>query len=155
MSEIYDEGQRAMLERRIDEWLATVHTQHPNAVAAQRASDEPGRWMVRLRGDVKEFTTIWLRLGQRTLRYETYVMPYPEENSNELFELLLRRNERLVGAHYALGAENAIFLTGELVLSSVDEHELDRIIGTLYATVEAQFNDLVRLGFASRFSSSQ
>jgi len=155
MSEIYDEGQRAMLERRIDEWLATVHTQHPNAVAAQRASDEPGRWMVRLRGDVKEFTTIWLRLGQRTLRYETYVMPYPEENSNELFELLLRRNERLVGAHYALGAENAIFLTGELVLSSVDEHELDRIIGTLYATVEAQFDDLVRLGFASRFSSSQ
>ena len=144
-----------MLERRIDEWLATVHTQHPNAVAAQRASDEPGRWMVRLRGDVKEFTTIWLRLGQRTLRYETYVMPYPEENSNELFELLLRRNERLVGAHYALGAENAIFLTGELVLSSVDEHELDRIIGTLYATVEAQFDDLVRLGFASRFSSSQ
>jgi len=155
MSEIYDEGQRAMLERRIDEWLATVHTQHPNAVAAQRASDEPGRWMVRLRGDVKEFTTIWLRLGQRTLRYETYVMPNPEENSNELFELLLRRNERLVGAHYALGAENAIFLTGELVLSSVDEHELDRIIGTLYATVEAQFDDLVRLGFASRFSSSQ
>ena len=155
MSEIYDEGQRATLERRIDEWLATVHTQHPNAVAAQRASDEPGRWMVRLRGDVKEFTTIWLRLGQRTLRYETYVMPYPEENSNELFELLLRRNERLVGAHYALGAENAIFLTGELVLSSVDEHELDRIIGTLYATVEAQFDDLVRLGFASRFSSSQ
>jgi len=155
MSEIYDEGQRAMLERRIDEWLATVHTQHPNAVAAQRASDEPGRWMVRLRGDVKEFTTIWLRLGQRTLRYETYVMPYPEENSNELFELLLRRNERLVGAHYWLGAENAIFLTGELVLSSVDEHELDRIIGTLYATVEAQFDDLVRLGFASRFSSSQ
>lgn len=155
MSDLFDEGRRAGLERRIDEWLSTAHSQHPNVVAAQRASDEPGRWMVRLRGEAKEFTTIWLRLGQRTLRYETYVMPFPEENVTETFESVLRRNERLVGAHYALGAENALFLVGELVLSALDDRELDRIIGTLFATVEAQFVDLVRLGFASRFSSSQ
>lgn len=155
MTGLFDEGSRATLERRIDEWLGTVHNQHPSTVAAQRASDDPRRWMVRLRGEAKEFTTIWLRLGQRTLRYETYVMPYPEENALEVFELLLRRNERLVGAHYALGSESAVFLTGELVLDAVDERELDRIIGTLFATVEAQFDDLVRLGFASRFSSSQ
>lgn len=155
MSDLFDEGRRAGLERRIDEWLSTVHSQHPNIVAAQRATDEPGRWMVRLRGEAKEFTTIWLRLGQRTLRYETYVMPFPEENVTETFESVLRRNERLVGAHYALGAENALFLVGELVLSALDDRELDRIIGTLFATVEAQFVDLVRLGFASRFSSSQ
>jgi len=155
VSDLFDEGRRAGLERRIDEWLSTVHSQHPNVVAAQRATDEPGRWMVRLRGEAKEFTTIWLRLGQRTLRYETYVMPFPEENVTETFESVLRRNERLVGAHYALGAENALFLVGELVLSALDDRELDRIIGTLFATVEAQFVDLVRLGFASRFSSSQ
>ncbi|NQW68558.1 MAG: YbjN domain-containing protein, partial [Acidimicrobiaceae bacterium] len=105
MSDLFNEGQRATLERRIDEWLATVHKQHPNTVAATRASDDPDRWMVRLRGEAKEFSTIWLRIGQRTLRYETYVMPYPEENVGEVFELLLRRNERLVGAHYAIGAE--------------------------------------------------
>ena len=155
MSDLFDEGRRAGLERRIDEWLSTVHSQHPNVVAAQRATDEPGRWMVRLRGEAKEFTTIWLRLGQRTLRYETYVMPFPEENVTETFESVLRRNERLVGAHYALGAENALFLVGELVLAALDDRELDRIIGTLFATVEAQFVDLVRLGFASRFSASQ
>ena len=155
MSDLFDEGRRAGLERRIDEWLSTAHSQHPNVVAAQRAMDEPGRWMVRLRGEAKEFTTIWLRLGQRTLRYETYVMPFPEENVTETFESVLRRNERLVGAHYALGAENALFLVGELVLSALDDRELDRIIGTLFATVEAQFVDLVRLGFASRFSASQ
>jgi len=155
MSDLFNEGQRATLERRIDEWLATVHKQHPNTVAATRASDDPDRWMVRLRGEAKEFSTIWLRIGQRTLRYETYVMPYPEENVGEVFELLLRRNERLVGAHYAIGAEQAIFLTGELVLSAVVESELDRIIGTLFATVEAHFDELVRRGFATRFSSSQ
>lgn len=155
MSDLFDDASRVGLERRIDEWLATVHAQHPNAVAAQRSNDESGRWMVRLRGEAKEFTTIWLRLGQRTLRYETYVMPYPEENVNEVFELLLRRNERLVGAHYSIGAESAVFLNGELVLSAVDERELDRIIGTLFATVETHFSDLLRLGFASRFTHSQ
>ena len=155
MSDIFAEGQRATLERRIDEWLATVHTQHPQTVATGRASDDPDRWMVRLHGEAKEFTTIWLRLGQRTLRYETYVMPYPEEHASEVFELLLRRNERLVGAHYALGAEQAVFLTGELVLTAVVEAELDRIIGTLFATVEAHFDELVRLGFASRFLTAE
>lgn len=155
MSDLFDDGRRAALERRLDEWLATVRTQHPNVVAAERATDERDRWMVRLQGEVKEFTTIWLSLGQRTLRYETYVMPFPEENASDVFELLLRRNERLVGVHYALGAENAVFLVGELVLSALDERELDRIIGTLLATVEAQFIDLLKLGFASRFTTSQ
>lgn len=155
MSDLFDDGRRAGLERRLDEWLATVRTQQPNVVVAERAVEELGRWMVRLHGEAKEFTTIWLTLGQRTLRYETYVMPFPDENVSEVFEVLLRRNERLVGAHYALGAENAVFLVGELVLSALDERELDRIIGTLFATVEAQFVDLLKLGFASRFSASQ
>jgi hypothetical protein len=155
MSDLLDDGRRVALERRIDEWLGTVRAQHPNVVFAERATNEQGRWMVRLRGDAKEFTTIWLSLGQRTLRYETYVMPFPDENVGTVFELLLRRNERLVGAHYALGAENAVFLVGELVLPALDERELDRIIGTLYATVEAHFVDLAKVGFASRFPASQ
>lgn len=155
MSDLFDDGRRVALERRIDEWLGSVRTQHANVVLAERATNEQGRWMVRLRGDAKEFTTIWLSLGQRTLRYETYVMPFPDENVGAVFELLLRRNERLVGAHYALGAENAVFLVGELVLPALDERELDRIIGTLYATVEAHFVDFVKVGFASRFLASQ
>lgn len=155
MTDLFDEPRRAGLERRVDEWLATVRNNHPNVLSAGRSVDEGDRWMIRLRGEAKESITIWLRLGQRTLRYETYLMPYPEENVAELFESLLRRNERMVGAHFALGAESAIFLVGELVLAALDERELDRIIGTLYAAVEAHFVDLLRLGFAGRFSSSR
>lgn len=155
MSDLFNDADLAMMERRIDEWLASVHHQHPNVVSTQRAADANRRWMVRLRGEAKEFTTVWMHLGQRTLRYETYVMPYPEENHSEVFEALLSRNERLVGAHFSIGAERAIFLSGELVLSAVSEVELDRIIGTLYATVESQFDGLIRRGFASRFDESQ
>ena len=94
---------------------------------------------------------MWLTLGQRTLRYETYVMPAPEENEAALYEHLLRRNERLVGAHFAIGVEDAVFLRGELPASALSEAELDRVIGTLYAAVEQCFQSLLRIGFASRF----
>ena len=104
-----------------------------------------------MRGEAKEITTVWLTLGQRTLRYETYVMPAPEENHAQLYEQLLRRNERLVGAHFSIGVEDAVFLRGELALAALTEDELDRVIGSLYAYVEQCFPSAIRVGFASRF----
>jgi hypothetical protein len=64
----------------------------------------------------------------------------------------LRRNESLVGAHFSIGVEDAIFLRGELPLRLVDEPELDRVVGTLYATVERVFPAIIRIGFASKFA---
>jgi hypothetical protein len=151
VSEAYDDADLAVLERRMDEWLATIATTMPVA-AIERAEGDARRWFVRLRGEDKDFTTVWLTLGQRTLRYETYVMPAPEENAGELYEHLLRRNEKLVGAHFSIGVEDAVFLRGELPVGAVDADELDRAIGTLYATVEQCFRQLLRIGFASRFA---
>jgi hypothetical protein len=65
---------------------------------------------------------------------------------------VLRRNDRLVGVHFSIGIEDAIFLRGELPNRAVDEAELDRIVGTLYATVEQTFRGLLRIGFRSRFA---
>jgi hypothetical protein len=79
-------------------------------------------------------------------------MPAPEENAVQLYESLLRRNEKLVGAHFSIGIEDAIFLRGELPLSALNEPELDRVVGTLYQTVELVFQGLLRIGFASRFA---
>lgn len=110
------------------------------------------RWYVRLKGDEKEHITVWFTLGQRTLRYEAYVLPAPQENVAQVYELALRRNDRLVGAHFAIGVEDALFLRGELLLSALNEAELDRIIGSLYQYVEATFPALLRLAFASKFT---
>lgn len=114
-------------------------------------STEP-RWYVRLRGEEKEHITIWLTLGQRTLRYEAYVLPAPQENVGQVHEMALRRNDRLVGAHFAIGVEDALFLRGELPLSALNEAELDRIVGSLYQYVESSFPALIRLAFASKFT---
>ena len=142
----------ALLERQVDEWLHRMADANPVVAAVDRDEDAPRRWFVRMRGEAKEITTVWLTLGQRTLRYETYVMPAPEENQAELYEQLLRRNERLVGAHFSIGVEDAVFLRGELPAGgSLTEDELDRVVGSLYAYVEQCFPAAIRIGFASRF----
>ena len=151
MSDLYDAAALAGLEADIDPWLATLAGSNPAVRALDRADSDERRWLVRMEGEEKDITTVWITLGQRTLRYETYVMPAPEENAPELYEHLLRRNERLVGAHFSIGVEDAVFLRGELPLPAVTADELDRAIGTLYATVEHVFRGLLKIGFASRF----
>ena len=150
MSELHDDLSVAVLERQLDEWLQALALVNPLVKAVGR-DDEARRWFVRLQGEAKEFTTIWIALGQRTLRYEAYLMPAPEENHEQLYEHLLRRNERLVGAHFAIGVEDAIILRGELPLVAVSEAEVDRVIGSLFAYVEQCFPAAIRIGFASRF----
>lgn len=151
MTDAYDPDALFSLQSDIDTWLDEIAGAHDHILAVDRTTDDGVRWYVRMRGDDKEFTTVWLTLGQRMLRYETYVMPAPEENDGELYEHLLRRNNGLVGAHFSIGIEDAVFLRGEIPLSLVTIDELDRILGTLYATVEQCFQMLLRIGFRSRF----
>lgn len=152
MTNAWTPDELAVLERRLDEWLAALAAEYDHIAAAERDPEEPHRWYVRMTGDEKDFITAWLTLGQRTLRYETYVMPAPEENAELLYENLLRRNERLTGVHFSIGAEDGVFLRGEIPVEWTSHDEVDRILGTLYATVEICFTSLVRIGFASRFS---
>jgi hypothetical protein len=140
----------AALEQAIDSWLAAARAGNEVISSVDRDVEVPRRWYVRMRGEEKDVTAVWLTLGQRTLRYESYVMPAPEENHAEFYEHLLRRNEGLVGAHFSIGAEDAVFLRGELPLAALDAAELDRILGTVYATVEHCFRPALAIGFASR-----
>jgi hypothetical protein len=151
VSDLFDAAALSQLEADIGRWLATFAESTPAVRAVERVEGEECRWLVRMAGEDKDVTTVWITLGQRTLRYETYVMPAPEENAAVLYESLLRRNDRLVGAHFSIGIEDAIFLRGELPLAAVTVDEVDRAIGTLYAAVEQVFRGLLRIGFASHF----
>ena len=157
MSELQSPSDVADLVTLIDNWLNEFAEAGEHVLAIDRGtSDETSfgepRWYVRLAGESKEIVTIWLTLGQRTLRYETYVMPAPEDNAAELADQLLRRNDRLVGAHFSVGHEDAIYLRGAIPDSAVTTDVLDRVVGTLYQSVEHAFPALIRLGFARRFA---
>jgi Putative bacterial sensory transduction regulator len=140
------------LEARIEAWLERQRTGNP-VVAAVEREPESGerRWFVRVRGEQKDVFTIWFHLRQRTLHYETYVMPSPEENHAAFYEHLLRRNVKLYGGAFAIGEEDAIFLVGQIANDAVDDDELDRILGSFYAWTEQFFRPAMRIGYASRF----
>jgi hypothetical protein len=140
------------LDARISAWLERQREENPIVAAVDRDLESgERRWFVRVRGEEKDVFSIWFHLRQRTLHYETYVMPAPEENHAAFYEHLLRRNLKLYGAAFAIGEEEAVFLVGQLANAAVDEDELDRVLGSLYAWVEQFFRPALRIGFASRF----
>jgi hypothetical protein len=139
------------LEGLIDGWLAEQLADNPVVTAVDRGEAGQRRWYVRLAGEQKDTFTVWFTLGQRTLHYETFVMPAPVENQAQFYEHLLRRNLKLFGAAFAIGAEDAIFLIGQVGVSGLDEPELDRVLGSLYAWVEQFFRPAMRIGYASLF----
>lgn len=137
----------------IETWLAEQLAENPVVAATERDEDpDTLRWFVRVTGEEKDVFSIWFHLRQRTLHYETYVMPAPEENEQEFYAYLLRRNTDLMGAAFGIGEEDAIFLLGSLPNDAIDEGELDRILGSLYVWVERYFRPALRIGFASRFA---
>lgn len=141
-----------VIELRIDAWLRDELESNPIVAAVERGERSERRWYVRVLGESKDVFTIWFTLRQRTLHYETYVMPAPDENHDRFYEHLLRRNRRTNGMAFCIGEEDAVFLAGSLPVYAIDEGELDRILGSLYSYVEQFFLPALRIGFASRFA---
>lgn len=134
----------------IDRWTSERFAESGVVVAVDRAKGGR-RWYLRLRGDDKDFVTIWLTLRQRTLHHEAQVMPAPETNVRETYEYVLRKNGEMHQMRFALGPEDAIYLVGEVPVNAVDDDELDRIVGSSLAYVDAVFSTAMSMGFAGRF----
>jgi hypothetical protein len=134
----------------IDRWTAHERKANPLLLDVQRDPDLR-RWYVRLRGEEKAVITVWLTLRERTLQYETYFIPAPEENVAACYDYLLRVNAKLFGLRFAVGDEDAIYLMGQMPLSAVDGAELDRIVGSAYAYSEQYFAPAMKIGYGSRF----
>jgi Putative bacterial sensory transduction regulator len=145
-----DAGELARLRDLIDSWAAVTLIENPLLAAVDR-DPELDRWYVRMRGEDKAIITVWLTLRERTLHFETYFMPAPEENEAACFEYVLRANPRLFAWRFAIGLEDAIYLVGQLPLSAIDGDELDRIIGSAYAYSEQYFRPAMSIGYATKY----
>jgi len=149
---IANEAQLDEIELQITSWLTHELETNPIVAAVERGEPSERRWYVRVLGESKDIFTIWFTLRQRTLQFETYVIPAPEENEAQFYEHLLRRNRKITGMAFCIGDEDAVFLAGSLPVHAIDEGELDRILGSMYAYVEQFFRPALRIGFASRFA---
>lgn len=152
--DIADEQQLDLIEIQISEWLAHELATNPIVAAVERGEPSERRWYIRVLGESKDIFTIWFTLRQRTLHYETYVIPAPDENHAQFFEHLLRRNRKVNGMSFCIGEEDAVFLAGSLPVHAIDDGELDRILGSIYMYVEQFFLPALRIGFATRFATN-
>jgi hypothetical protein len=137
----------------IEGWLQLQLSENPTVASVER-DNESGerRWIVRVTGEEKSVFSVWFHLRQRTLHVEAYMMPAPEENLAQVYEHLLRRNLRFNGFSFAIGAEDGVFLVGQIPVQWITTAELDRLLGSVYVYVEQCFRPAMRIGFASRFT---
>ena len=151
VSPIASPEDRARCDAAIAVWATSAgEGPGPGLLAVDRDLDR-ARWYIRLKGDEKDVVTTWLTIRQRTLRHETHFMPAPETNVRETYEYLLRRNSSLRGMRFCLGAEDAVYLVGELAVGDVTEAEIDRIVGTALEYVEECFPAAMTLGYATMY----
>ena len=138
---------------RIDAWAEALATGDDGVLGFDRDHADPSsrRWFIRLRGEDKAVTTVWLTLRQRTLHVETQFMPAPEENVESCFEYLLRSNADLYGLAFCVGPEDAIYLVGRTPADAVDAETLDRLVGGALSWTEEHFRNAMSIGYASRY----
>jgi hypothetical protein len=105
-----------------------------------------------MRQDTRDATTVWFEVGQRSLRFEAYLMALPDE-SGPAFLQALRRNSGVWRAFFAIDAENGLVLRGRLPEERVTPEELDLVLGEIYDLVEVSFLPLLRAAYPEREKS--
>ena len=130
----------------------TVHETIKAALdEAELAYDSPGegQFFVVLPGTHKLATNAWLVAGQHSLLVEAFVCRKPDENAEEFYRFLLRRNARLFAVAFCIDKAGDVYLVGRLPLSTITAEELDRILGSVLQYADESFDPLLEIGFAS------
>lgn len=141
------------LAERIAGWLEELAAENPLIEAVDPDTTGERRWFVRMAGEERDHTTVWIHLRQRMLHHESYVLPAPVDDPAGFYEHLLRRNVRLRGVAFAIGEEDAVYLVGE-VPHPTERDDLDRILALHHEAVERCFRPALRIGFASLLGGS-
>lgn len=102
-----------------------------------------------LPGEHRLKTTVSLVVGDYSVSINAFVVRNPDENHQELYAWLLRRNQRMYAVSYAIDHLGDVYLVGKVSLRSITSRELDRILGTILENSDGAFDFLLELGFSS------
>ena len=109
----------------------------------------PGSFVVALPGENRLKTACWLTIGAHALEIEAFVMRKPDENHEQVYAYLLRRNVRMYAVSWSLDSAGDVYLTGRLPLAAVSADELDRVLGCVLEYADGTFNLMLEMGFGS------
>ena len=107
-----------------------------------------GAYVVTLPGSHKLKTLCNLIVEDHALRVEAFVVRCPEDNHERLWRILLRRNASMYAVGFAVDDNGDVYLIGRVPLASVDETELDRILGAVLTYADGIFDLALEVGFA-------
>ena len=114
---------------------------------------EPGarddEFVVTLPGEKKLKTVASVVVSDTALSVSAFVIRNPDENHDEVYRFLLRRNLRLPGLAYAVDKAGDVFVTGRVPAAGVDAETLDQLLGVVLTAADEPFNELLVMGFLS------
>ncbi len=109
---------------------------------------EPGLFSVSLPGTRKLKTECALEVGRYLVGVRAFVARNPDQDHQTVYRRLLERNLKLSGVAFSVDTDGDIYLTGRLPLASVDEAEIDRVLGIVADCADSMFNIILETGFA-------
>ncbi|MDN5791098.1 MAG: YbjN domain-containing protein [Micrococcales bacterium] len=142
-----------------------VHTEHNEQAVGEAAArltsylddievewefgGRDGEYVVSLPGEKKLKTVVSLLVRDRATSISAFVIRHPDENHEEFYRSLLRRNLRLPGIAYAIDAYGDVYVRGQLPTAGLDGDQLDQLFGVILAASDEPFNELLVTGFLS------
>ena len=131
---------RVPVAETVEAYLAeSGHTWEPGA-----RDDE---YVVTLPGERKLTTVASVVVSDSALSVSAFVIRNPDENHDEVYRFLLRRNLRLPGLAYAVDKSGDVFVTGRIPAAGVDADTLDQLLGVVLTAADEPFNELLVMGF--------
>jgi hypothetical protein len=106
-------------------------------------------FVIELAGTKKLKTNVSLSVGAHALTINAFVARHPDENAGAVNAWLLERNRRMYGVTFALDHLGDIYLIGRVPLTSINDAEIDRLLGCVLEYSDNSFNTILELGFAS------
>ncbi len=106
-----------------------------------------GEFVLTLPGEKKLKTVASLVAGEAHLSVSAFVIRNPDENHQQFYRYLLRKNLRLSGLAYAIDSSGDVYVTGRIPAAGVDAAYLDQLLGVLLEAADSHFNELLAIGF--------
>ncbi|MPZ51515.1 MAG: hypothetical protein GEU79_02075 [Acidimicrobiia bacterium] len=101
-----------------------------------------GRWAVRMTQGVRDATTVWWWLGERTVRAEAGVLPLGD--STRRLHIAMRRNDDTWRVRWCLDSDGWLVLRSRSSVENLTELEMDFVLGEIYDQIERTWHLLLR-----------
>ena len=109
-----------------------------------------GRVAIRMRQQVREATTVWCTVGERTVTFEAYLLATPQVNAEAIFRQCLVRNHSTWLVHYAVDGEGGVVVRSRIDVEHLDAQRVSHVLAEVWDQVERAFPAMVRLAHPPR-----